>query len=250
MTDEPLPQPAAAKPAAAVRFSISPSRLGWILAVTIAVLAAASLVEQYVIHIMGRADLEEFLIAVDVDAEANIPTWYAVVTLLGCAVLLGAIASRVRAEKGRFAGHWRWLCILFVALSIDEMAQLHEHLGRLQSAWDTHGIFYFAWVIPGAGFVAVVGLAYARFLTHLPRRTCRRFVLAAIVYVSGVLGVEALSGWRAETMGMNNMTHSCIATAEEVMEMAGVAMFAVALVRHLAGEGADLGIEIGPVRRA
>ena len=244
----PTAQPAAPEPTAAFRFVISPARLAWILTITITALAAVSLAEQYVIHILGRADLEEFLIAVDVDAEANIPTWYSVITLLGCAVLLGAIASRVRKAGGRYAGHWRWLGILFVALSIDEMAELHEHLGRLQSIWDTHGIFYFAWVIPGAAFVAVVGLLYARFLAHLPARTRRRFVLSAVVYVTGVLGVEAISGWRAETMGMNNMTHSCIATVEEVMEMAGVAMFMVALVRHLAGENEDLAIEIGPAR--
>jgi hypothetical protein len=39
-------------------------------------------------------------------------------------------------------------------------------------------------------------------------------------------------------MGMNNMTHSLIATVEEVLELAGVAMFLVALLRHLEGMAA------------
>jgi hypothetical protein len=212
------PQVQLPTPVPAIRLVISPRWLARRLALISAVLTVVSLAEQYVIHILGRADLEEFLIAVDVDAEANIPTWYSAMTLLACAALLAVIAARVRDAGGRFVGHWRWLAILFVALSIDELAQLHEHLGRLQSVWHTHGIFYFAWVIPASFFAAAVGLAYLRFLGHLPALTRRRFILAAIVFVGGALGVEALSGWRAETMGMNNMTHSCIATVEEVMD--------------------------------
>jgi hypothetical protein len=161
---------------------------------------------------------------------------------------LAVIAARVRSAGGRFVGHWRGLSALFVVFSIDELAQLHEHFGRLQSLWHTHGILFFAWVIPGAMFVAVVGLLYLRFLGHLPERTRRRVILAAMLFVGGALGVEALGGWRAETMGMNNMTHSCIATIEEVLEMTGVALFMVALMRHLAGEDADVTLEIGSIR--
>jgi hypothetical protein len=83
-----------------------------------------------------------------------------------------------------------------------------------------------------------MGLLYIPFLVHLPASTRRRFITAAVVYVGGALGVEAVSGWRAERMGMNNMTHSLIATVEEVMEMSGVAMFIVGLIRHLAEERA------------
>ena len=56
-----------------VRFLISPRRIAWAFAAIITVITALSVAEQYVIHVLGRDDLEEFLIAVDVDAEANIP---------------------------------------------------------------------------------------------------------------------------------------------------------------------------------
>ncbi len=244
-TLESTPQATEPDVAPRVRWRIWPVDVAWMQGIAITLLAAVSLAEQYVIHIRQRADLEEFLIAVDVDAEGNIPTWFAVVSLLACAAVLGAIAGRVRRDGGPYAGHWRGLAVLFVVLSIDELAQLHEHLGRLQSMWNTHGLFFFAWVIPGAAFVAAVGLVYARFLARLPGVTRRRFIVAALVYVAGVLGVEAIGGWRAETMGMNNMTHSVIATIEEVLEMSGVAMFLVALIRHLAGEGHHLVIDVG-----
>jgi len=243
---EPTPDPPApAAPAGMLRFSIDPGLVARYLAWTIAILALVSLAEQYVIHILGRADLEEFLIAVDVDAEANIPTWYSSATLFACGILLAAITARVNRRNGRYVDHWAWLSAIFCILSIDELAQLHEHLGRLHSIWHTHGLFYFAWVIPGAAFVALVGLAYVPFLAHLAAKTRWRFMVAGAIYVGGALGVEALGGWRAETHGMNNMTHSVVATVEEVMEMTGVAIFLVALMRELAGEGRPLELAIG-----
>ena len=55
-------------------------------------------------------------------------------------MLLGTIAAQTRRRDGRDAGYWASLSALFVCLSVDETAQLHEHLGRLQSVWHTHGI--------------------------------------------------------------------------------------------------------------
>ena len=99
---------------ATVRLTIRRRALMRCLAVIIGVLTLLSVAEQYVIHILGRADLEEFLIAVDLDAEANIPTWYASGTLFACALLLGVVARRARRQGDGFAGHWGWLSGLFV----------------------------------------------------------------------------------------------------------------------------------------
>lgn len=66
-----------------------------------------------------------------------------------------------------------------------------------------------------------------------------------MIYFGGALGVEALGGWRAEAMGMNNMTHSVIGTIEEGMEMSGVAMVIVALLRHPAEQGMSLLVSAG-----
>lgn len=235
----------ALEPAGRSQPAWTPRRVAWWQAGVIAVLTALSVAEQYVIHVVGRDDLEDFLITFDLDAESNLPTWFASMSLLACAVLLGRIAARARATGARFAGHWRALAGIFAVLSLDEVARLHEHLGRLQALWDTHGPFYFAWVIPGATAVLVLAAVFARFLGQLPGATRARFIAAGAVFVTGALVVEAIGGWRAETMGMNNMTHSLIATVEEVLEMAGVAMFLVALLRHL--EGMSPGIPGGAV---
>lgn len=228
-------------------WGLTPARVTRWFVLVIATLTVLSVAEQYVIHQLGRADLEEYLIAFDLDAEGNLPTWYSSIALLAAAALLGIIAAHVRRRKQPFAGHWQALAILLVVLSIDEVAQWHEHLGRLHEVWRTHGLFYFAWVIPGALAAVATGVIFLRFLLQLPAGTRNRFIVAALVFCGGALGVEAISGWRAETMGMNNMTASLIATLEEVMEMAGVALVIVALLRHMAAEG--IGVHVSAESR-
>src|SRR5262245_40882879 len=87
----------------------TPRTVAWLQAVVIALLTVLSVMEQYVIHILGRDDLEDFLITFDLDAESNLPTWYASIALLACAVLLGRIATLTRRAHRPFAGHWRAL---------------------------------------------------------------------------------------------------------------------------------------------
>ena len=225
---------------------LTPGRVTRWFVVIITTLTILSVAEQYVIHQLGRADLEEYLIAFDLDAEGNIPTWYSSFALLAASILLGVIAAHTRRRKQPYAGHWQALCILIAVLSIDEIAQLHEHLGRLHETWKTHGLFYFAWVIPGGLAALTTGAVFLRLLLHLPAATRNRFIVAALVFCGGALGVEALGGWRAETMGMNNMTHSLIATVEEVLEMAGVAMLVIALLRHMAAAGMSVFVSAEP----
>lgn len=54
----------------------------------------------------------------------------------------------------------------------------------------TGGVFYFAWVIPGAAFVCLFALAYLGFLLAMPRPIAMTMVLAGIIYVSGAIGAE------------------------------------------------------------
>ncbi|HCK41431.1 MAG: hypothetical protein CMJ72_08505 [Planctomycetaceae bacterium] len=53
-------------------------------------------------------------------------------------------------------------------------------------------------------FVALVGIAFARFYWLLPRPTQIHFMLAAITFVAGAIGVEMLSGMQADQHGEEN----------------------------------------------
>ena len=129
--------------------------------------------------------------------------------------------------------HWFGLAAIFVVLSLDEMASLHERAGsRLRDAYDLTGYLSFSWVIPGAVFVLLVALAYVPFLLRLPRGTAALMVLAGAVFVAGAIGIEILGAGHDAALG-RDAGFRYLVVIEETLELAGQALFAWALLRHL-----------------
>jgi hypothetical protein len=81
-------------------------------------------------------------------------------------------------------------------LSVDEVARIHETLGGVSASlansvgFTPSGFIYYFWVVPGAIFVLVVLLAYARFLLHLPKSALILFLVAG--------GFCSWSHWRRD----------------------------------------------------
>ncbi|MEW5930224.1 MAG: hypothetical protein AB1941_22425 [Gemmatimonadota bacterium] len=166
--------------------------------------------------------------------EANVPTWYSSAALLACAALLAAVARTEREAGSRFVLHWKVLALLFLGLSVDEAAALHELLIEpVRGALGAGGLFYFAWVVPALAALAVLGLAYLRFLAHLPPQTRRLFLAAAATFVGGAVGAEMAGGAWVESRGFHNAGSALLWTVEESLEMVGVVVFVYALLRHL-----------------
>ncbi|HEX7045156.1 MAG TPA: hypothetical protein VF203_11145 [Burkholderiales bacterium] len=179
-----------------------------------------------------------------VSSEGALPTWYSAVTLLLCAVLLGVIAAVYRGQP--FRAHWSALAVIFGLMSLDEATAIHEMLTTpLHARLNTGGALFFAWVIPGLAFVAVLALAYVRFLWSLPRRTGGLFLLAGATYVAGALGMEMAAGLYVEARGYT-FVYGLMATAEEVLEMGGVALFIYGLLDHLEHHVGRLEIALRP----
>ena len=100
--------------------------------------------------------------------------------------------------------------MIFVALSLDEAASIHERaLVPLRRALSPTGVLTFAWVIPGALFVALVG--------------------AALYAACG--------------MGLATAIESI---AEETLEMAGIVVFIHALLVHLEQVAGPVAFRIEP----
>jgi hypothetical protein len=202
----------------------------------------ASLASQsYVIRFLGLdvilkgalgSTLEDGIGSLNVDIEASIPTWFSSSVLLLCSVLLAAIASAHNRIGGRFVRQWSALSIIFLLLSLDEMAAFHERfIDPLRSLLDT-GFFYSAWVILGGPFVIIVVLAYRRFLFNLPTKSSRLFIAAGALYVLGALGVEMLGGLQEDLYGQQNLAYVVLVTVEEFLEMSGAILFLYALMRY------------------
>src|SRR5215204_1938638 len=135
----------------------------------------------------------------DVGEERSIPTWFESIQFLLCSILLAVIAVAKKRRSDRYSLHWSVLSIIFLLLSLDEVASIHEAIGQqserlLHSAtgFTPSGAIKFFWVVPGAIFVLIVLLAYLRFLANLPRSTRYSFLFAGALFVLGALGIEML----------------------------------------------------------
>ncbi len=194
--------------------------------------------------------LDRVLAPLNISADSSIPTWYSSLALLLCSILLATIAATKKQQGERYALHWGLLSAIFLILSIDEVARIHETLGGVSASLATSvgftpsGFIYYFWVVPGAVFVLVVLLVYVRFLLHLPKGTLLLFLVAGGVFVVGALGVEML-GSRLEydviqsrgkfmNAPVNTQVMYVVAVAiEELLEMLGIVIFVYALLSYM-----------------
>jgi len=168
---------------------------------------------------------EQLLLHLSLSYEGNVPTWLSSSLLLGCAIAAGLVAS----EATQWRRHWWGMAVAFGWVSLDEAAEIHEHLGGLVG---THGLLYFDWVIPAAAVLVVLTALYLPFMRALPRVTRNRLLLAAVVYIGGAVGMELPLGWWTERHGNEGLGYALIDWVEETLEMIGAAIALVSLLAY------------------
>jgi hypothetical protein len=201
------------------------------------ILVLLSIGGQFSKFMLGHAFLNGLVPLFYVDTEQNIPTYFSVFLILIAASLLAVIAILTGKQRIPNVSKWVILSFGFLLMALDEAFQFHERLnipvGQLLGD-GTLGVFYFPWVIPGTALVFVLGLFFLRFLLDLPATTRFMFLLAAIIYIGGAIGVELIGSSHAELHGYENWAYSMIATVEESLEMAGLIVFIGALLNYCA----------------
>jgi hypothetical protein len=176
--------------------------------------------------------------------ENNIPTWFSSFALALCAILLTLIWNASRLAQERYASYWLILAMIFILLSLDEAASLHEMLGQatralLHKYMPTSNFFQpgsylpIAWLLPGTFIVLATAILFGRFLANLPKPTCRLFCLAGGLYVGGAMGMEYLGAIYWGHYG-HNMIFTISEVCEEGLEMLGTLIFLYALLGHIA----------------
>ena len=213
--------------------AISSNRVALILAATVLCLTIAGLAAEYSTYYMDDFPLKGKLTRqFFVNDENNIPTWYSSSTLLLASILLGIIGFAKKTAGDQYALHWKALAIIFLFLSVDEAASLHEALGdALHQIFPTTGYFYYIWVIPGMIFVLVFVLANLRFLAHLPAKTRYQFLIAGTIFICGAIGLEMPEGLYEENY--DDMGLVFLITLEEFLEMTGIVVFIYALCSYI-----------------
>lgn len=220
-------------------FNFNPRKIALCLGLVALYLAAQSLVNEYLLENVLGSTASDLAIALldlfSVNAEETIPTWYATLLLFVAAVILVFIAAVKRRGQDPYFRHWAGLAVIFLYLSMDEGAVIHEILSDvLQARFNTTGYLTFAWVIVFVPLVIIIGLLYLRFLFHLPPRTRYLFVAAGVLYVGGAVVVEVISANRWSIDGGVTFPYLAIATIEELFEMLGAVLFIYALLSYAA----------------
>lgn len=177
---------------------------------------------------LGKGSLPPSLVEhLSLSHEANVPTWFSSSLLLACAIVAGLIAQ----QAVHWRRHWWGVAIVLGYVSLDEAAEIHEHLGGLIG---THGILYFDWVIFAAAFLVVLAGLYFRFMFALPPATRNGLIIAAVIYVVGAAGMELPLGWYTERYGNDGLGYAMIDWCEETLEMIGATWALLVLLRHRA----------------
>lgn len=232
----PMPPPADGARVLCVRPAAVSRTIGGI----IVTLLTANLVAKWA-RLQWGAAAEPFYRFLHVDFEGNLPTWVATFLLAGCGAVLAVIATARRQQSD---SHWRWwtaLSLLFFALSADEAASIHELFVRpLRSMFGGNRWVWFPLVVPGTVAALAAWATFRRFLLTLPTTTRRALYRGIALFLGGVLVLETMGGWFDPERYGDNLVYFALATAEEGLEMWGIAVMVVGLLEYL-------GSAIGPV---
>ncbi len=220
--------------------SVSVKKVIWLLSLVVALLIVLNFAGYLYSTFLGSVDRERGLVPLFfMKSENSIPTWYSSFMLLLCSALLAVIFFAKRNNGDRHVYHWGVLSIIFLYLSVDEGAQIHERISRLGRMFlkgyglDPNTVLYgfltHAWIAPYAGLVILFVLFYFRFFLALPARQRFLFLAAATFYVGGAMGLEVVKEFYPE----EGFTHNAMSSTEEPLEMAGVLVFTYALLEYL-----------------
>ena len=183
----------------------------------------------------------------DLGQEANIPTFFSALVLLTASALLTIISVAKRQSGAEYLKHWVILAVGFFYLAVDEAGQIHELLilpirellGRY-----SQGIFYFAWVVPGIGIIAILAFTFFRFWSSLDRATRIYFAVGGLLYIGGAVGIEMVDGLVAAKYGKDNLLYNMLVVIEEGMEMSGVIVFITGLLHYLRDHAPRVDLEV------
>ncbi len=162
---------------------------------------------------------------INMGLESNLPTWYTSMMWAVAAVL--ALRCRMDSALPRARVTWLMLALVFALFSMDEVAQVHENLGRfvVVNYMGAYGGLYKTarWVLLFAPLVIVGGAALALYIRPVlaeVRESLWLMTAGLTVFLLAALGIESTT---------NLLNHDTLQWAwdleivlEESLEMVGV----------------------------
>lgn len=203
-----------------------------------------------ILAVISRVYLGNEISMFDFDIEGNIPSFYSFSNLLISSLLLFLIAFNCKEKARSLYISWLGLFCIFLFLAFDELLSVHEKLGTLlKHVFETSGLFLYIWVIPYGIAVILFAILYYRFFFKLPLNIRPLFLLSGMMFVSGAIGLEMISGRHADQFGKDDLIYGLYYTSEELLEMVAIAIFIYALLTHITvnqGESVTLAVTHKP----
>lgn len=181
------------------------------------------------------------------DDEDTIPTYFSAINLLFAGILLALIANFKGNVNDPFTFHWKILSVLFILLSIDEIAGLHEMtIDPMVLAYGLSGYMRFPWVILGLIFMAGFSLYYYKFLISLPKKYIMGFFCSCLIFLTGAIGIEIISAkiFISREESAKDLIYNLVTTAEESCEMLGIILFITFLLSYLKSNKAEFNFRL------
>lgn len=215
-------------------FLINPHQVVVVLSAILILFVLANIAGNLIDTVAYDPNLFRYTKKLYLDRETSIPTYYSSLLLLISAVLFGFIARMKQLSHSPYKYHWILLAVIFVLMSVDETASLHEQLNKpMRLMFNQGGIFLFGWVIVAIPVTILFVIAYLRFFFHLSRKTKILFALAAGLYIGGAIGFELIGAGYVSEYGQQNFTYFIIALIEESMEVTGLIVLIYALLEYV-----------------
>ncbi len=230
---------------------LRPDRVALVLALMALGFALIDIIAFVTLGVEG-ADSHESFRQFDVRLEANFATYFqaSVLALAAMTCWANAVIERGLSTTRwqRMLPGWRTLAAVFVFLSIDELAQIHENFNRVKPdfAGELTFVNHYSWVVVYLPFAACVGLAFIPFLLALPRKIAVVTFLSGVLYVLGAAGLEMVGAWQQTVAGFaRDDLHTALrSVGEETMEVCAIILFVWNAMALVAEKQADLVIRI------
>lgn len=203
------------------------------------------IVLQFMYHVLGVQVMDTLRGRFDVDNEISIPTWFSQLLLLIPGVL-ALVIFRLEHHHNRIISiYWLLLGALFLFLSLDEGAMLHEAfitkfreqtVDTGATGWAIH-----TWLIPIGGILLLLMVPFVRFVRHLPKRTAVLLAIGLSIFVFGAIIYETLGLIYAHPgfwyQGLN-------VAIEEGLEMTGAIVVIYTLLDYLKKEPGTIKLKL------
>lgn len=223
---------------------LSPNKVARVLLVITGFLTLAHLIARGAMHYFNCKDTIGIFAAFDMTGEADVPTYFSSVLLLICCVLLAVISIAKKKNQDPYYKQWMFISFVFLFLSLDESAMIHEMIGGIFKTLTHNNFGYFHWVIPYAVMLVILlGLLF-KFLRSLPRWLFIWFAVSGTIYVGAAMFIEIFDGYIWSVFGPKTMLHALSTAIEEPLEMVGSIIFAYALMKYLAVYLGEFSVQI------